>query len=83
MTHRPVIAAVFVLILGPDSRAGAADPPSPSREPLHRVVDLDIGESRQVELHGGAKVQVKLVGLEETRDPIRDAVRRRRRHGRG
>ena len=50
MTHRPVIAAVFVLILGPDSRLRAADPPSPSREPLHRVVDLDVGESRQVEL---------------------------------
>ena len=76
MTHRPVIAAVFMLMLSSDSRVRAVDLPLPSREPLHRVVDLDIGESRQVELRGGAKVQVKLLALEESRDSIRDAVRR-------
>jgi murein DD-endopeptidase MepM/ murein hydrolase activator NlpD len=43
---------------------------------LHRIVDLDIGESRQVRLHDGGMVQVKVLGLEESRDPIRDAVRR-------
>jgi PKD domain/Peptidase family M23 len=74
--YRPVMAAVFLLVLGSVSRARAADPPSPTRQPLHRVVDLDVGESRQVELRGGKTVQVKLVGLEESRDTIRDAVRR-------
>lgn len=43
--------------------------------PLVRVVDLNIGESTTVELCNGEAVDVKLVDLQETRDPIRQAVR--------
>lgn len=43
--------------------------------PLVRVVDLSVGESTTVELCNGEKVDVKLVDLMETRDPIRQAVR--------
>ena len=43
--------------------------------PLVRVVDLTVGESTTVELCDGQKVDVKLVDLRETRDPIRQAVR--------
>ena len=75
MTHRPVIAAILVLILGRTRGLRAADPPSPIRGPLHRVLDLDLGESRQVELRGGTKARVKLVAIDEIRDTIRDAVR--------
>ncbi len=43
--------------------------------PLVRVVDLNVGESTTVELCDGENVEVKLVDLQETCDPIRQAVR--------
>ncbi len=45
-------------------------------QPLGRVVDLDVGQSQQVELSDGSKVLVKLVELRETRDEVCFAVRR-------
>jgi murein DD-endopeptidase MepM/ murein hydrolase activator NlpD len=68
-------ALVFTILLS-DPRARPEGPPTATRDPLHRIVDLDIGESRQVRLRDGAMVQVQVVALEESRDPIRDAVRR-------
>jgi len=50
--------------------------PSASRAPLMRVIDLEVGESAEVELSNGKKTQVKLVELREGRDSPRDAVRR-------
>lgn len=44
-------------------------------EPLVRVVDLDLSESATVELCDGQRVEVQLLDLKETRDPIRGAVR--------
>jgi murein DD-endopeptidase MepM/ murein hydrolase activator NlpD len=61
---------------GQAAPARAEGPPAPARDPLHRVVDLDVGESRQVVLRDGKKAEVKLLALEESRDSIRDAVRR-------
>lgn len=43
--------------------------------PLVRVVDLSIGESRQVELSDGSRTAVKLLGVEEIRDKVRNAIR--------
>ena len=54
--------------------AGSAPQESP-RQPLLRTIDLDMGESREVELSDGAKVRVKLLGVEETRDSLRAAIR--------
>jgi hypothetical protein len=51
----------------------AAD--APALTPLVRVVDLTVGDSTTVELCNGQKVDVRLVDLQETRDPIRQAVR--------
>src|SRR5262249_3240859 len=67
-----------MLMVGPRAAvpARADGPPGSTREPLQRVVDLDVGESRRVQLRGGSEVEVKLLALDETRDPIRDAVRR-------
>ena len=45
------------------------------QKPLVRVVDLDIGETTQLELCNGQRVKVELLKLRETRDPIRQAVR--------
>lgn len=47
-------------------------------EPLVRVVDLNRGETQTVRLCNGEEVSVKLVSLEEQRDPIRNAVRQAR-----
>ena len=43
-----------------------------------RTIDLDLGESREVELSDGAKARVKLLGVEETRDSLRAAIREAR-----
>ncbi|MCA9020866.1 MAG: peptidoglycan DD-metalloendopeptidase family protein [Planctomycetaceae bacterium] len=54
----------------------AADPEiDPEFAPIVRVVDLNVGESTSVTLSNGEQVQVKLLDLQETRDPIRNAVR--------
>ncbi|MFI5453979.1 MAG: PKD domain-containing protein [Isosphaerales bacterium] len=53
-----------------------AGPPSPTRTPLVRTLDLDVGESGAVKLCDGTTAQVKLLALDETRDSIRSAVRR-------
>ena len=44
--------------------------------PLVRVVDLQIGESQDVELSTRFVARVELLALRETRDPIRNAIRR-------
>jgi len=44
-------------------------------EPLVRVVDLDVGETRQVTLHDGTSAIVTLLELTEKRDSVRNAVR--------
>ncbi|MHC4226117.1 MAG: PKD domain-containing protein, partial [Planctomycetota bacterium] len=48
----------------------------PRLEPLVRVVDLNLGESATVNLCDGLRATVKLLDLKETRDDIRNAVRR-------
>jgi len=45
-------------------------------DPLVRVVDLNIGESRQITLHDDSLATVKLLKLNEKRDSVRNAVRR-------
>lgn len=44
-------------------------------EPLVRVVDLDVGEAARVTLHDGSEASVRLLDLQESRDPVRQAVR--------
>lgn len=53
----------------------AAAPPKPTLPEPMRTVDLNVGESQEVELPGGKKVAVRLLDLRETRDRLRDAVR--------
>jgi len=53
----------------------AADTPEATQTPLVRVLDLNVGESRQLELCDGKKARVRLLDLQETRDSVRDAVR--------
>lgn len=60
-----VRSAAFAALLSlAPARLGAAD------AVLHRTLDLNTGETQQVTLGKGTKVQVKLVGVEEQRDPV-------------
>ena len=43
--------------------------------PLFRVVDLNRGETAQVQLADGKRVNVKLMDVSEVRDPVRSAIR--------
>jgi murein DD-endopeptidase MepM/ murein hydrolase activator NlpD len=72
--NRCLLCAGLLLMFG--TVVVAAGPPEPTRTPSVRVLDLDLGESGQVTLADGKTATVKLLDLKETRDEIRDAVRR-------
>jgi len=55
--------------------AEAAPIPEPTRDPLFRLVDLEIGEEAELALSDGSLARVRLVALEERRDSVREAVR--------
>jgi len=69
-----LIVAVFVLFCLSNSLS--SPPPQPTRTPRVRAIDLNLGESQEVELADGNKVVVKLLDLREERDELRSAVRR-------
>ncbi len=58
-------------------RSGAAEP-SPSRIPIVRSIDLDVNETQDAVLADGSHAKIKLLQLEEVRDPLRNAVREAR-----
>src|SRR6476620_4205130 len=70
---RPVITAG--LLLAGAACLAADGPPQPTRTPSVRAVDLEIGESSRVLLGDGSTATIKLLDLDERRDPIRDAAR--------
>lgn len=75
MSYRLIAAALVLLWSVPCT---LAQPAEPTIEPLVRVVDLKLGESRTVELCSGKKVEVKLLDLQEVSDSVRNAVRKAR-----
>jgi murein DD-endopeptidase MepM/ murein hydrolase activator NlpD len=52
--------------------------PLQARGPLHRTVDLDVGEATTVVLSNGSKAQLRVLALDESRDGLRSAVREAR-----
>jgi murein DD-endopeptidase MepM/ murein hydrolase activator NlpD len=74
-TIRSILTTAFVCVLV--APLGAADSP-PARTAIVRTVDLDVNEAQEVTLGDGAKVRVKLISVEETRDAMREAVRQAR-----
>src|SRR4029453_2526483 len=64
---------VFVLLTAVEAARLAAA--SESASPLLRTVNLNRDESEEVNLSDGTKTRVKLLDVEETRDPLRAAVR--------
>jgi plastocyanin len=52
-----------------------AVPPAPTRQPLGRVADLNIGETQELVLANGSKATVRLLDVSVHRDRMSDAVR--------
>ncbi len=73
-SSRFVHLSVLLLLLG--TPTAPAQPVAPKLIPLVRTVDLDIGQSKTVDLHDGSQATVRLVALEEIRDSVCKAVRR-------
>ncbi|MBI3462542.1 MAG: peptidoglycan DD-metalloendopeptidase family protein [Planctomycetes bacterium] len=70
--HRTLVLLLLVPI------ASQSDVRNGPREPLFRTVDLNLGESEEVELSDGTRAKVKLIDIEETRDGLRSAIRQAR-----
>jgi murein DD-endopeptidase MepM/ murein hydrolase activator NlpD len=66
----------FLIVLSAGLAGSAAQ--APVRQPLHRTVELNVGEAADVMLGTGSKATVRLVRAEETRDRFRSAVREAR-----
>ena len=71
-----LFTTALLTLSGPSSPAPQPAPTNPTRTPLIRVVDLNVGESGKITLCDGSEAEVKLLELKETRDDLRDAVRR-------
>lgn len=76
-----IVTAVHQLVRKVRAAAPAAAQPraeqvKPTLVPPVRTVDLNVGEGQEVELADGKKVRIKLLDLRETRDDMRQAVRR-------
>lgn len=65
LTRRHVLGAPALLL-----RSGAA-----LREPLHRTIELNAGETATAPLRGGAAARVSVLEIAERRDSIRGALR--------
>jgi hypothetical protein len=65
------IAALFIAALF----APLASSQEATSRALFRTIDLNRGDSQEVELADGKKAKVKLVDVEETRDSLRSAIR--------
>jgi murein DD-endopeptidase MepM/ murein hydrolase activator NlpD len=75
--YLPLLAlSLAIAAVGGARQALADDLPQPTLEPLLRAVDLSIGEGAEVVLCNGQKAKVKLLDLQESRDPLRRAIRR-------
>jgi hypothetical protein len=71
------LTVVISLLMGilPESEA-LGGWPAAKLKPLVALTDLNAGESQTLELCDGSRATVKLLDLKETRDDIRNAVRR-------
>ncbi|MFZ5830395.1 MAG: PKD domain-containing protein [Planctomycetota bacterium] len=71
-----LLAMASATVAADEVNSPTAGAPAPAIEPLVRVVDLALGESQEVTLCDGSRATVKLLKLDEIRDPIRNAIRR-------
>jgi murein DD-endopeptidase MepM/ murein hydrolase activator NlpD len=67
---------MLILLLFGSVSLASAQPPQPTLSSPFQTVDLNVGESADIALPGGARAKIKLLDVRETRDPLRNAVRR-------
>lgn len=72
------LAALALLSPAWAGEGPSQEEPPAGKTPIVRTADLDRGEAQEVELADGSKVRLKLLDLEEVRDPLRNAVREAR-----
>src|SRR5262249_22588815 len=73
----PIVIAVPAVAPAADGiNSPLAKQPEPTLAPPLRTIEINVGERQEAELAGGKKVSVKLLDLKETRDALRNAVRR-------
>ena len=75
---KPAFCALLTVICLTSGALLADESWPPAIEPILRSVDLNVGESCEVKLSDGSSAAVKLVGMEEIRDDLRQAVREAR-----
>src|SRR5436190_17731719 len=79
MIEHPMIIVrgltISAFLLGIVNQGGLAADEPVARKPLFRVADMNVGESQAVELSDGSTAKLMLLGVEETRDNVRDALR--------
>ena len=73
--HRLVTSHHLLPVLSLALAFGLAACSRTAEMPLLRTLDLETGETQQVELSDGKRVEVKLLGVEATRDTVREAIR--------
>ncbi len=73
--HRLVTSHHLLPVLSLALAFGLATCSRTAEMPLLRTLDLETGETQQVELSDGKRVEVKLLGVEATRDTVREAIR--------
>ena len=71
-SNTPSLLAIPLLLIGLAAPRAAE---AAERPPHFRTLDLDLGETARVELDHGRTVQLRLVSVDVTTDPIRGAVR--------
>jgi hypothetical protein len=67
-----IMVVALAVLFGHELKA--ADSPA-TRTAALRAVDLDVNDAQEVALSDGTKVRVKLLSVDERRDPMREAVR--------
>jgi murein DD-endopeptidase MepM/ murein hydrolase activator NlpD len=72
MNRRLLIVFAILTVSSPTRADG------PTRVPIARSVDLDLGETQRVTLSDGSSATVTLLDLNEERDTIRQAIRQAR-----
>src|SRR5690242_8968692 len=76
--HATSFRLAFAAFAGLFAADLAAADSAPVRPALFRTVDLDLNEAQEIQLADRTRVRVKLLSLDETRDPMRNAVREAR-----
>jgi murein DD-endopeptidase MepM/ murein hydrolase activator NlpD len=72
------LSALLSALLASAPSSSRAEIPAPTRDAGFRLVDLEVGESAEVDLADGSRTRVEVLALDEIRDRVRAAIREAR-----